>query len=489
MSIRTPDWVKDAVFYQIFPDRFARSLRTKQTPGIQFKPWGTPPEQQGFQGGDLRGIVDKLGYLKDLGITALYLNPIFASASNHRYHTYDYMEVDPLLGGNDAFRELLDAAHAQEIRVVIDGVFNHASRGFWAFHHILEEGGNSPYLDWFIVHDWPLRPYEHTKENSHNYAAWWGIPALPKFNVANPGVRQYLLDVARYWIEFGADGWRLDVPEEIDDAEFWRDFRKIVKAANPEAYITGEIWHPAPEWLQGDRFDSVMNYLFSRAAINYFGAKTLHADYKPGGYALSSLNTRQFNTAVKEMLAIYDWEINLAQLNLIDSHDTARTLWMVGGDESALRLCTLFQMTMPGAPCIYYGDEIGMTGGHEPASRAAFPWDEEESWDHDLHDFYKNAIAMRHQHPALRTGDFKTLHARGNIYAFGRTLGAEEMIVIFNIGVRTSTFDLKLPDTTREAASFDAVWGQGSYVAEQGNLLGVSVPGRSALVLKRKEAN
>jgi neopullulanase len=189
------------------------------------------------------------------------------------------------------------------------------------------------------------------------------------------------------------------------------------------------------------------------------------------------------------MLAIYDWEINLAQLNLIDSHDTARTLWMVGGDESALRLCTLFQMTMPGAPCIYYGDEIGMTGGHEPASRAAFPWDEEESWDHDLHDFYKNAIAMRHQHPALRTGDFKTLHARGNIYAFGRTLGAEEMIVIFNIGVRTSTFDLKLPDTTREAASFDAVWGQGSYVAEQGNLLGVSVPGRSALVLKRKEAN
>lgn len=489
MSIRTPDWVKDAVFYQIFPDRFARSPRTEHVPGIQFKQWGTPPKEQGFQGGDLRGIVDKLDYLKDLGINALYLNPIFASASNHRYHTYDYMQVDPLLGGDDAFRELLDAAHAEGIRVVIDGVFNHASRGFWAFHHILEEGGNSPYLDWFTVRGWPLRPYEHTKDNPHNYDAWWGLPALPKFNVANPGARQYLLDVARYWIEFGADGWRLDVPEEINDPSFWRTFRKIVKKANPEAYITGEIWRQAQEWLQGDRFDSVMNYLFSRAAINYFGAKTLPEDYKPGGYALHSLNTKQFSKAVKEMLTIYDWEINLAQLNLIDSHDTARTLWMVGGDESALRLCTLFQMTMPGAPCIYYGDEIGMTGGHEPESRGAFPWDEEESWDYDLYDFYKRAIAMRHQHPALRTGDFKELYARGNIYAFARTLGNEEMIVAFNVGVRRSSFDLNLPDTTGSQDSFEAVWGQRNYIAEDRKLLGVSVPGRSALVLKRKEEN
>ncbi len=208
MSIRTPDWVKNAVFYQIFPDRFARGKNTKPLPGVTFKTWGTPPEEEGFQGGDLLGIVDKLDYLKELGITALYLNPIFSSASNHRYHTYDYMQVDPLLGGNAAFRTLLDAAHDHDIRVVIDGVFNHASRGFWAFHHILETGGNSPYLDWFIINDWPLRPYQHDKEAPHNYAAWWDIPALPKFNVQNEGVRQYLLDVSRHWIEFGADGWR-----------------------------------------------------------------------------------------------------------------------------------------------------------------------------------------------------------------------------------------------------------------------------------------
>ncbi len=153
MSVKTPDWVKDALFYQIFPDRFARSNVIEHSRGIEFKPWGTPPAEQGYQGGDLYGIVEKLDYLQELGITAIYLNPIFTSASNHRYHTYDFMTVDPLLGGDAAFRSLLDAAHARDMRIVIDGVFNHASRGFWAFHHILEEGGNSPYLDWFLVQD------------------------------------------------------------------------------------------------------------------------------------------------------------------------------------------------------------------------------------------------------------------------------------------------------------------------------------------------
>ena len=211
MAVHTPDWVKHAVFYQVFPDRFARSERTRHPRGIHFAPWGSPPENQGFQGGDLLGIVDNLDYLTALGINALYLNPVFASASNHRYHTYDYYTVDPLLGGNVALRELLDAAHNRDMHVILDGVFNHASRGFWAFHHILETGGNSPYLDWFHVNNWPLHPYPPNEHIPPNYAAWWGLPALPKLNVANPGVRDYLLDVAAYWIEFGADGWRLDV--------------------------------------------------------------------------------------------------------------------------------------------------------------------------------------------------------------------------------------------------------------------------------------
>jgi neopullulanase len=163
--IETPDWVKHAVFYQIFPDRFARSPRTEHPRGIRFKPWGSKPEIDDFQGGDLFGVVDHLDYLKGLGINAIYLNPIFSSASNHRYHTYDYYKVDPLLGGDAALRELIERAHALGIRVVLDGVFNHASRGFWQFHHILENGGNSPYIDWFTIEDWPLRPYPATPDD------------------------------------------------------------------------------------------------------------------------------------------------------------------------------------------------------------------------------------------------------------------------------------------------------------------------------------
>src|SRR4051812_22144268 len=165
MVIETPEWVKHAVFYQIFPDRFARSPRVKHPRGVTFEPWGTPPEEQGYQGGDLLGVADHLDYLKQLGATAIYLNPIFASASNHRYHTFDYFQVDPLLGGNAALRTLLDEAHAMDMRVVLDGVFNHASRGFWQFHHILENGADSPYIDWFTVHGWPLRPYRESEEH------------------------------------------------------------------------------------------------------------------------------------------------------------------------------------------------------------------------------------------------------------------------------------------------------------------------------------
>jgi len=483
MLIATPEWVKHAVFYQIFPDRFARSPRTHPIPGTHFKPWGTPPEEQGFHGGDLLGVVDKLDYLQELGVNALYLNPIFSSASNHRYHTFDYFQVDPLLGGNDAFRELLNAAHARQMRVVIDGVFNHASRGFWPFHHILETGGNSPYLDWFIIHDWPLRPYPASGEEAINYAAWWDIPALPKFNIHNPGARQYLLDVARYWIEFGADGWRLDVPEEISDVSFWQSFRSITKAANPDAYLVGEIWNNATAWLQGDRFDGVMNYVFSRAALGFFAQETLQTDYRPGGFALETMDAPAFAACIETMLASHSWEISLTQLNLLDSHDTARALWMVQGDESALRLAVLLQMTLPGAPCIYYGSEIGMTGEHDPGCRAAFPWEKESAWNHTLLDFYRQATALRHRFPALRTGGFERLYAQNDVYGFARELNGELLIVLFNAGRQTAHIDLPLGQLGQRHGKFEAVWNKGNYLAQMPVLHGVTVPARDALIL------
>lgn len=222
----TPDWVKNAVFYQIFPDRFAWSVQVEKP--SNFESWDTPPTVHGFKGGDLLGVVEKLDYLQDLGITAIYFNPIFQSASNHRYHTHDYYQVDPLLGGNEAFKTLIEEAHKRDIKVVLDGVFNHASRGFFQFNHILETGKDSPYVDWFHIKDYPLNAYE----GKPNYACWWDLPALPKLNTDNPQVRQYILDIARYWIEQGADGWRLDVPFEIDDDDFWREFRDVCKSAN-----------------------------------------------------------------------------------------------------------------------------------------------------------------------------------------------------------------------------------------------------------------
>ena len=283
---QTPDWVRDAIFYQIFPDRFARSLTVPKPRHLD--EWGAPPTYHGYQGGDLIGVVEHLDYLVDLGVNAIYFTPIFQSASNHRYHTHDYEKVDPMLGGNAALRRLIDEAHARGIRVVLDGVFNHASRGFFQFHDILENGPNSAYLDWFTVNEFPLNAYD--AEKAPNYKAWWGLPALPKFNTDSPEVREFLWGIGRKWIEFGIDGWRLDVPNEIDDDDFWREFRRRVRAVNPEAYIVGEVWADAPRWLQGDMWDAVMNYQFTRACIAFFigedvNVEDLAQDEPPSGRA------------------------------------------------------------------------------------------------------------------------------------------------------------------------------------------------------------
>lgn len=484
MSIITPEWVKHAVFYQIFPDRFSRSTRTVHQRGIEFKPWGTPPEEQGFQGGDLLGIVDRLDYLSALGITALYLNPVFSSAANHRYHTFDYYQVDPILGGEKALRELLDQAHRRGMRVVLDAVFNHGSRGFWAFHHILEVGENSPYLDWFHIHGWPLRPYSSDEHNPPNYDAWWGIPDLPKFNFDNEGVRDYFLEVSQHWINFGIDGWRIDVPEEIQNDDFWREFRQVVKRANPEAYILGEIWHEGHDWLQGDRFDAIMNYALNRAALGFFAHDTLRTDYSPGGYELRKLTVEEFAGSVEYLLNLHEPQIVQAQLNLLDSHDTARVQWIVDDDQSAHRLCLLFQMTMPGAPCVYYGDEIGMKGAHDPYCRAAFPWHDKGQWDTDLLKFYREAIQMRHRYPALRIGEYETLYVADNVYGFQRQLGRQSAIVCFNAGSQKQTISIHAGNESR---AYLPIWPpekrtQKRLLSNAGKIDSLTIAGRTASV-------
>ncbi|AFZ65632.1 glycoside hydrolase family 13 protein [Deinococcus peraridilitoris] len=428
--IRTPDWVKDAVFYQIFPDRFAFSERLPKPAHLQA--WGDKPHPHKYQGGDLLGVIERLDHLVDLGVNAIYFCPVFRSASNHRYHTHDYFQVDPMLGGNEALRELIDAAHARGLKVVLDGVFNHASRGFFQFNDILENGEHSAYLDWFHIERFPLHPYEG--ERPGNYQAWWGNRALPKFNTDTPAVREFLWSVATYWTEFGIDGWRLDVPNEIDDDEFWREFRRRVRAVNPEAYIVGEIWHDAHRWLSGDQFDAVMNYLFTRPCLAFFGAHTLDQTMNEvsGTGIVHPMNAAAFAERMTRVAAMYPDEITLAQLNLLDSHDTARFLNAVGGDHGAFRLATVFQMTYVGAPCIYYGDEIGLPGGPDPDCRRAFPWDTPDSWDLDTLELVRRLVRARRASKVLTRGPFEVISAYGETLAYRRVLSGQAVYVLLN---------------------------------------------------------
>jgi neopullulanase len=495
----TPDWVQDAIFYQIFPDRFARSTRNINDQ-LTLEDWDTPPTPHGFKGGDLYGVAERLDYLKDLGITALYLNPIFASASNHRYHIYDYYNVDPLLGGNDAFRELLEKAHKKNIRVILDGVFNHASRGFWQFHHVLENGIGSPYRDWFYFDSdrlhgrrrWGAYPSTgelQALENGEDslkaigYRGWWNLPALPKFNIHTPAVREFLFDAAEYWIKFGADGWRLDVATEIDDDSFWQEFRNRVRKINPKAYIVAEIWHESHRWLQGDQFDGIMNYDVTRPVIAFFSngkldLKVLHQQANFNGIH-HSIDAHEFANRIDHNLGLYKKDITYSQLNLLDSHDMPRFLSCVGGDKTALKLAWLFMFTYPGAPCIYYGDEIGVDGEHDPFCRKSFPWDESK-WDKDLLHYAKEVIALRTKNPTLRRGDYKRLWSADGVYGFSRSFEEKTFIVALN----TSESPQQIHVTYEAKKTPKPVFGEASEISAEGGHLRFTIPARTGVVLK-----
>lgn len=463
MSIHTPAWVKDAIFYQIFPDRFAKSDRVHKASNLAA--WDAEPTFNNFMGGDLQGVIDKLDYLVDLGINAIYFNPIFMSASNHRYHTADYFRIDPLLGTMADFEEMLAAAHSRGIRVVLDGVFNHASRGFFQFNHLMECGPESPYTDWFHVHGWPIQAFG--EDIRPNYDAWWGIPALPKFNTDTPAVREYLWQVGEFWLKKGIDGWRLDVPNEIDDDEFWREFRRRCRGINPDCYIVGELWHDAQRWLQGDQFDAVMNYVFTRAAFGYFiGDNMDQTDTHRCGYGhMATINGHQFLGELDRFINhLYPQEIVQVQLNMLGSHDTPRTMTIANGDSKGTCLMYLAQMTMPGAPNIYYGDEIGLKGAHDPHCRYTFPWDDEANWNHGVRNEIKRYIRLRLTTPALRYGTFRSIYADDNVAIYVRQHEGQTALVAFNNGLETRTVEIQWPEGA--AATLQDGLNEGEISAE-----------------------
>jgi cyclomaltodextrinase / maltogenic alpha-amylase / neopullulanase len=451
-----PAWVRDAVFYQVFPDRFAASTRVRK-PGV-LEPWSDPPTFDGYKGGDLLGLTERLDELVDLGITAIYLNPIFSAASNHRYNAYDYLSVDPLLGGDAALRELLDTAHARGIRVVLDGVFNHSGRGFWPFHHVLEAGGASPYREWFyldrdiLTHRRGLGAYDDGRDGTHppklGYRMWWDVPSLPKLRMENPEVREYVLGVAEYWLRFGIDGWRLDVPEEIEDETFWPEFHDRVKAVNPEAYLIGEIWDEAPDWLRGDRFDALMNYPLGIAILGFVGGDRLdfeviaaQANYRR---ELISIDGPAFGARLEHLMSALAPDVIGAQLNLLGSHDTPRARTVMGGDPARLRLAKLLLLTLPGAPSIYYGDELAMEGAADPDCRRAYPL-VGESTDPEAaatRALVRAAIHARVGHEALRHGEVRVAAAGHRSVAISRLAGGRRAIVAVNAGDEPAELDL-----------------------------------------------
>jgi glycosidase len=444
-TVDTPAWVRDAIFYQIFPDRFAKSRALPKPGGIE--PWDTDPTTYGYKGGDLLGVLERLDYLVDLGITAIYFNPIFQSASNHRYHTHDYLKVDPLLGGDAAFDELLAACHARGLRVILDGVFNHASRGFFPFNDVLENGAASPWIDWFHIEDaHPVNAYDHNRPAG--YRAWWGLHALPKLNTDNPQMREYLMQVGEHWIRKGVDGWRLDVPDEIETHGFWEEFRARVRSINPEAYIVGEIWEINREYLSGQRFDALMNYAFTESALAFSGRDRIVRELQEDrGYnPWPGIDGTTYARKVERLLAAYDWNVQLAQMNLLDSHDTSRAVTLASGDVRSLELAALLLFTYPGAPTVYYGTEIGLDGGlPDRWARKTFPWDDASRWNHDLRSLFQRLIALRKAQPALRTGSYQALVATPASYAFERRQGDETVIVAVNTSERADRMALGAP--------------------------------------------
>ena len=460
----TPDWARDAIFYQIFPERFANGDKSNDGPDVQ--PWGTAPTFSNRMGGDLAGVLDRLEYLRDLGINGLYFNPLFQSRSNHGYDTTDYKQIDTRFGATATLKSITARAHLHGWHVILDGVFNHSGVDFEPFKSLLREGVRSPYRRWYSIRRFPLE----VKDGQQNYEGWNGSPWLPKLNPGNPATRDYLLDVATYWMrEAQIDGWRLDAAPEVGH-DFWKKFRKTVKAAKPDAYVLGEIWPDATDWLQGDEMDSVTNYRWRGAVLDFF--------------AFDKTSPAQFDNALTRIRSDYPPAATEVMFNMLGSHDVERIRTICKGDWPTERQAVAFQMTYPGTPCIYYGDEVGLKGGRDPDNRRTMPWDP-KLWDKSIAEFYKAAVKMRREHAVLRRGDYRvvTTDAKSGIYAFVRSYKSERALVVFNRSDTAQTAVLPISKTGSEPLR---TWlDTGSKTERQGVNLIVSLPPRGFAVLGR----
>ena len=380
--IAPPDWVRHTVWYQVYPDRFCRGGSGR--PGAL--PWRHGPVTNAERfGGDLAGIAQKLPYLAGLGVNGLYLNPIFAARSFHKYDTTDYTRVDPDFGTEADLQELVRQAHANGIRVMLDAVFNHCGPGFAPWRDVVEKGPGSAWRDWFFVNRWPV---EEGRTDDGRYFSFSFHGGMPKLNTNHPAVQDYLIGLCEDWVRrYDIDGLRFDVGNEISHA-FLRRLRVRLKALKPDLYLLGEIWHDAPAWLEGDEYDAVMHYPLQSAVRRFFEDESLPA--------------RAFGWQAGRCLAAYAPQVSAAQFTLLDSHDTIRLRSRVRSeDEFWQQLAALF--TLPGSPCVYYGTELALEGGRDPDCRRCMPWDElDTDASRARLDAMRSLIALRRTEPDLQ---------------------------------------------------------------------------------------
>ena len=509
-----PSWVTDAVFYQIFPDRFANGDLGNDPAGTA--PWGSSPTNDAMMGGDLIGVRERLAYLSRLGVNALYFNPVFSSPSNHRYDITDYEHVDPRLGGNRALKDLVDDAHSRGMKVMLDGVFNHTSHQHPWFQDVREHGSASPYFSFYDVANWPIHYTRDDKGvlRSPDYRSWWNYATLPELRTDTAPVRDYFLtgkdSIVKRWIrDMGIDGWRMDVADEVEP-EFWRIARREIKAAKPDAYMVAENWHDASSMLAGDQFDGAMNYrYFQQPAVSFFAHKSISAD-----------------DFVQQLASPYPTSARFGMFNILDSHDTPRFITEAHGDWYRLRPAAIFQMTYVGAPVIYYGDELGMEGAADPDSRRTFPWElvpdathpvrpgsaaphvtprttrtsapgrsassmhiDLDSRSRNLFGLYQKLIATRQAEPALRRGEFEVLatHNDNQLVTYRRWIPGSERDAIVAINNDVTGHEVQVP-VDRFAPNgttyVDALSGS-RYTVDGGRISIPNVDGNFGAVLLR----
>lgn len=471
-NFKTPDWLAGGVFYQIFPDRFYNSGTQKtDVPAdrVLREDWGGQPrwepDAQGkvlnndYFGGDLQGIREKLPYLASLGVTCLYINPIFEAHSNHRYDTADYENIDPLLGTADDLTALTDAAKALGIRVILDGVFSHTgadSRYFNRYGRYRTAGAYqsiaSPFYPWYQFRRWPA-----------DYTSWWGFETLPEIDELSPAFRGYIAGdngIVRQWLRKGASGWRLDVADELPDP-FIDALRVAVKTEDPDSLLLGEVWEDASNkesyghlrrYLLGGQLDSVMNYPFADAILKF----------------LTGGSTAAFFNTIEGIVENYPPEVTRLLMNHIGTHDTARALTVLAGEpargrarrwqsaqkltaaqrkhgKALLKLASLLQFCLPGVPCVYYGDEAGMEGYSDPFNRGCYPWGKE---DKDLVAWYKGLGEMRKLAKPLAEGTFRAVRGGGDILCFIRETEDGALLCAVNRGNTTTGMAVPAPFDT-----------------------------------------